>query len=244
MRTSATVTASVHAAGTLPQPMIIARPGRSRRIRLLLEIGLFFLVAPVIITYAVYGLRMPVFYALQPVLFGFIGFLLWDRSFDVGLELRGWPDRRTIGSILLLFVLAAGAIAATVAIVKPDAFLALPRVRPMLWVSVLLLYPLLSVLAQELVFRTFFFHRYGPLFGERRWAAILANGSLFGFAHIMFYNPVAIMATIVSGCLFAWRYSQTRSFWAVFIEHTLYGWLIFTIGLGAYFFTGIANPGL
>jgi hypothetical protein len=41
--------------------------------------------------------------------------------------------------------------------------------------------------------------------------------------------------------LLAYRYEATRSFWAVWIEHTLWGWLVFTIGLGGYFFTGVSN---
>jgi hypothetical protein len=44
---------------------------------------------------------------------------------------------------------------------------------------------------------------------------------------------------MATGALFAWRYAMTRSFWAVFIEHTLWGALVFTVGLGRYFFTGV-----
>ena len=103
------------------------------------------------------------------------------------------------------------------------------------------LYPLLSVIAQELVYRTFFFHRYGRLFGDATWAAILANGALFGFGHIIFGNWIAIAGTTVIGCLLAYRYVRTRSFWAVWFEHSLYGALVFTVGLGQFFFTGISN---
>ncbi len=97
----------------------------------------------------------------------------------------------------------------------------------------MLLYPLISVAAQELVYRTFYFHRYGPLFGEQRWLGILLNGLLFGFAHIVVGTQFAIAATCASGLLFALRYSATRSFWAVFVEHTLWGWLVFTVGSAA-----------
>jgi len=167
---------------------------------------------------------------------------LWDNTFHLKRELARGFSLRTLASILLIFLIVGGGITAWVSHELPRSFLALPRLRPQVWISVMVLYPLLSVMAQELVFRTFFFHRYGPLFGDRRWLAILVNGVLFGLAHIMFYNPVAIIATTAAGWLFAWRYEQTRSFWAVCLEHTLYGWLIFTVGLGGYFFTGIANP--
>ena len=94
----------------------------------------------------------------------------------------------------------------------------------------MLLYPLMSVLVQELVYRTFFFHRYGVLFGNAWWPAILLNGVLFGLGHIVIGTPLAVYGTMATGALFAWRYAMTRSFWAVFIEHTLWGALVFTVG--------------
>lgn len=107
----------------------------------------------------------------------------------------------------------------------------------------MLLYPLLSVPVQELAYRTFFFHRYGPLFGTGRASLILTNGILFGFAHIVFGNTVAIFGSMVIGALLAYRYEATRSLWAVWLEHTLWGWLVFTVGLGHFFFTGVSNIG-
>ncbi len=71
--------------------------------------------------------------------------------------------------------------------------------------------------------------------------AILVNGVLFAFGHIMFQNWVAIISCLVGGLLFAWRYLRTGSLWAVMFEHMLYGNLIFTVGLGRYFFTGVSN---
>ncbi len=106
---------------------------------------------------------------------------------------------------------------------------------------VLLLYPLLSVIPQELVYRTFFFHRYGPIFGRHRWVLVLTNGALFGFAHIIFNNWIAVVGSAVVGSIIAYRYWMTRSFWAAWLEHSLYGCLIFTVGLGMFFFTGVSN---
>ena len=41
----------------------------------------------------------------------------------------------------------------------------------------------------------------------------------------------------------ALRYALTRSFWAVYLEHTLWGALVFTVGLGRFFFTGVGIVG-
>jgi CAAX protease family protein len=47
--------------------------------------------------------------------------------------------------------------------------------------------------------------------------------------------------SFIGGLIFAYRFARTRSFFAVWLEHALYGDLIFTIGLGRFFFTGVAN---
>ena len=53
----------------------------------------------------------------------------------------------------------------------------LPRRATGLWLAILALYPLLSALPQELIFRVLFFRRYGRLFaGERAAVAVNALG--------------------------------------------------------------------
>lgn len=207
------------------------------------ELLVLFLGAPAAMAYAIFELRLPLFLVLQPVLIAFVAFLLWDRSFSLKRELSrgfGWRD---LATMLGIFAVAAGVVTWATAEFFPNSFLSFPRARFELWLTIILLYPLLSVIAQELVYRTFFFHRYGALFGERRWLAIGVNGLLFGYGHILFGNWIAVVGTALVGCLFAWRYTGTRSFWAVWLEHSLYGWLVFTVGLGRFFFTGVSNVG-
>lgn len=228
--------------GTLPRAPEIACPNLARRVWLIGEILLFFVVAPLLLRYAVFELRIPLFLLLPPLLLAFIIYLLCDRTFEVKRELTRGFSAGDLVSILAIFLIAGGCVAAFVAQEMPGRFLSFPRGNPELWKLVMVLYPLLSVIAQEFVYRTFFFHRYGPLFDDRRVLAIVANGLLFGFAHILFNNWVAVVGTALAGTLFAYRYTETGSFWAVWFEHTLWGWLVFTVGLGAYFFTGIANP--
>lgn len=234
--------AVLEAGGSLPRPASYARPGAGRRLRLVVELAVIFVAAPLAMTYAIHGLRLPLFLVLPPVLGGLILYLLWDSSFRVTRELsRGFASAELF-SILAIFLVVGGSLAAFVQQQMPGMFLALPRYRPRLWLTIMTFYPLMSVLAQELVYRTFFFHRYGPLFGDRRRLAIATNGALFGFGHILFMNWVAVLGTFALGVLLAWRYERTRSYWAVCLEHALYGWLVFTVGLGSYFFTGVSNP--
>lgn len=234
---------AIEAGGSLPRNEALVTPGPARRLRLLIELTLVFVCAPVAITLALYGFRIPLFMILPPVLGGVVLYLLWDKTFHVRGELYRGFARSELWSILAIFVVVASVVTIFVATQMPQVFLNFPRDRPRLWLFVLFAYPIASVMAQELIYRTFFFHRYGPLFGDRRWIAILVNGSLFGFGHVMFYSTVAIVLSAAIGCLLAWRYDRTRSFWAVWLEHSLYGALVFTIGLGAYFFTGVASLG-
>lgn len=234
---------AIEAGGSLPRPASIVAPGPDRRLRLLIEMVIIFVGAPLVITLAIFGLRIPLFMVLPPVLGGVVVYLLWDRTFHVRGELYRGISRTDLVSIVTIFAAVAALLAAFVALFLPHLFLSFPLNAPRLWLFVMFAYPIASVMAQELIYRTFFFHRYGPLFGERQWLAIGVNGALFGFGHIMFYSAVSIVLTTIAGCLLAWRYQRTRSFWAVWLEHSLYGGLVFTIGLGRYFFTGVARLG-
>ena len=229
------------AAGSLEWPITTAEPRLARRIWLICELGLFYIGAPLLMSWAIFALNIPLVYVLQPVLFGFIGYLLWDDTFRIRREFSRGIKWRQFGFLLLTFCVLGGAITLATYLTFPHLFLGFPRFNPEIWLIVMILYPLLSVVAQELVFRTFFFHRYGPLFKDAKWLAVVSNGLLFGFAHIIFGNLIAVLGTTVVGFVLAYRYYETRSFWAVWLEHSLFGCLVFTVGLGGFFFTGISN---
>jgi hypothetical protein len=208
---------------------------------LVAELTLLFIAAPLVMHAAVHQGRIPLFIALLPILGIVLATLLADRTFSLKTELARGVSWRSLLSILIVFSVGALGIWAWLQETHPDWLFEFPRNRPQLWMMVMLAYPIVSVATQEIVYRTFFFHRYGPLFGHRTGLAIASNAVLFGFAHIVIGQPCAVVATVLGGCLFAARYNETRSFWAVFLEHTLWGAPAFTIGLGRYFFTGVSN---
>jgi len=139
---------------------------------------------------------------------------------------------RSVGRRAL--AIAVGLFALT-AFRSPAALFGLPRHRPAVWAIVMVLYPL-SAYAQELVYRPFFFHRYGHLFSTAR-RRILASGLLFGWAHVMVNNVLAIGLASIGGILFASTYERSRSTILVSLEHAVYGDLAFTIGLGGVFYS-------
>lgn len=229
------------AGGTLPRSSPVAWPNPRRRVRLLIELGVLFIAAPLLMRVAVQEFHVPLFYALPPVLCLMLFLLFFDPTFHLDRELRRPLSFKTLRSILVIFAIGSALVTVAVALAFPEKLFALAAERPGVWAKIMLLYPFTSVLAQEFAYRVFFFHRYGPLFPSRA-ALLFANALAFGFAHILFRNWIAVGGTLVWGLLFAWRYERTRSFWAVWFEHVLWGWLVFTVGLGVYFFTGVANP--
>lgn len=133
---------------------------------------------------------------------------------------------------------AAAVIAAAVLALRPEAFLAFPAERTRVWLGVTVLYPVLSALPQELLYRAFFFQRYRRLFpGER--ALGWASAAAFAYLHIVFLNPVAPLLTLPAGLIFADTYRRSGSLPAVAIEHAIYGNLVFTLGLGEFFYRGL-----
>ena len=110
----------------------------------------------------------------------------------------------------------------------------LPRENTQIWLLFFFLYPLLSAWIQEIIYRTFLFIRYQKLF-KKKYLLILASGITFGFAHIVYYHPLSLVLTFIAGMYLAWIYAKTENVFFTSILHAILGNLVFTIGLGHYF---------
>lgn len=162
--------------------------------------------------------------------------LRMDPSFDRACLWRIPGRHPALKIILLRFALALLGMTAIVLIFMPDNFLNLVRTKPLLWMMVMILYPVLSVLPQGIIYRAFLFHRYRKLASGR--SLLVLGAFAFSVAHLPFGNAWALGLTLIGGLLFGSTYLKSRSVLLSSIEHALYGCLIFTIGLGAYFFHG------
>ncbi|GAC88503.1 hypothetical protein Gbth_044_056 [Gluconobacter thailandicus F149-1 = NBRC 100600] len=170
--------------------------------------------------------------------------LLWIAALLAFLSLRHQKSEvqdfsGEVRRISLRFAVLAPLIILLTWWVWPDVFLSLPKQRPLFWLLVMVLYPILSVWPQEVLYRAFLFSRYDSLFRLAP-VTIGASAVAFGFAHILFLNWIAVGMTLVGGALFASDYSRHRSLTLTCFEHSLYGCLIFTVGLGRFFYTGAA----
>ena len=213
----------------------------AKQLWLLFEMLLFYVATPIVIYSLLYDYRIPLFKILPPVFLFFIVFLTIDRSFSWRKLLGRGINLRELASILALLLVAGPALVFFAMEDVPQRFLAFPRYAQDIWISVMILYPAVSVTTQEIMYRVFFFHRYEPLIGRDPQSAIVLNAVLFSFSHIVFQNVITLVISLLGGLLFAWRYHSSRSYWAVVLEHAIYGNLIFTVGLGRYFYTGVSN---
>ncbi len=98
----------------------------------------------------------------------------------------------------------------------------------------LFLYPLLSVIPQELVYRVYFFHRYKSIVPEK-YLLMLSNAIIFGLTHLIYGNWVAPIATFLVSWIFIFTYLKSKSLLNVSLEHFVYGFIMFTVGFGNFF---------
>jgi len=215
--------------------------GVLRRSWLTLELVAVYVLTPIAVYSLLYQFRVPLFKLLPPVFATFILLLMLDRSFSWRQTLKRGISLRDLASIIAIFAVAGPAIALFAYHDRPESFLRFPRYAYDTWIIVMILYPLVSVTTQEVMYRVFFFHRYKVLFAGDPQAGIVLNAVLFSFSHIIFQNVTTLIISFLGGLLFAWRYQSSRSYWALVLEHALYGNLIFTVGLGRYFYTGVSN---
>ena len=201
------------------------------RVLLLLEFLTIFFAGPLVAA----ALRQRFALALLLWAVALAAWLLTRR--EIPPQLAPGARGRELRGLGLRFALLGPLLALATWLYFPDSFLSLPLERPWLWLAVLALYPLLSVWPQEALFRRFLLLRYQRLFGPGA-GSVLASAAAFGFAHIVYGNALAVGLSAAGGLLFATSYRRHRSLALVCLEHALYGCLVFTIGLGRFFYTG------
>ncbi|WP_288950728.1 CPBP family glutamic-type intramembrane protease [uncultured Paracoccus sp.] len=138
-----------------------------------------------------------------------------------------------IGLVALVTLIVSVAI---LWVTSPESIFRLIWLRPHVLLMIWCLYPLVSALPQELIFRPLFFHRYGALLPSGQ-AAIILNAAVFSFAHLMYWSWVVAILTFLGGWVFAYTYVR-RGFPAAWVLHAVAGNVLFAVGMGVYFYSG------
>ena len=206
-----------------------------RILLLALECGLVFVGLPLVIRFRLVP-NYPIPYLVAAAFAAFF-LLRHNATFDSSCLLAWGNYRPFLSGILVRDFVSLALMGVAVRVFARELLFSLVQQRPWLWAAIMLLYPLLSVYPQELLYRAFFFHRYQPLFGAG-WAMLLASGLAFGFVHIIFGNWLAVVLCVVGGLLFSITYHQSGSLLLTCVDHAIFGNFIFTIGLGRFFYHG------
>ena len=163
-----------------------------------------------------------------------LGVLWWDPEFERN-QLSFRRHRPVERQVVRRFLVLAAALAVATVLLWPARFFILVEERPLLWVLIMVLYPILSVLPQGILYRVFFFHRYAELFPGSQ-ARIWASAVIFAYSHVVMDNWVAVALTLPGGWLFASTFEHSRSHWHASFEHALFGCWVITVGLGHFLF--------
>ena len=160
-------------------------------------------------------------------------FLLRSKTFNrKELGFNSYSDWR---QLIIRMIVATIVVYVLTIIFVPERLFYLPKNNPQLWIAIMIFYPIWSAFTQELIYRPFFFNRYKTLFRNDKILLVL-NGFLFGFLHIIFKNWVAVLGSTLIGLYWAFSYSKHKSQMVVFIEHSFVGNMLYTFGLGSYFY--------
>lgn len=192
-----------------------------------------FVGIPLLIYYRVLP-NLPIPYLLAAAFIAFL-VLRHDAVFDANRFTSWDPIRVRLGPLLFRDAVLLLVLGLAVRVFAPDLLFSFVKRAPAFWALVMLLYPVVSVYPQELLYRAFFFHRYRPLFGSG-WYMLLASAFAFGFVHIIFGNWLSVVLCVLGGLLFALTYHQSGSLPLACLDHAIFGNFIFTIGLGRYFY--------
>ncbi len=175
-------------------------------------------------------------------------FLLFAGCAYALFRLRGRIQWRQLLARPPAFLLRGALLRGLAAIILIACYLALwdqehlfdfPLRRPRLWLLVFCLYPFLSALPQEIIFRLYVFEVFEPL-RRRPWIALWVSALAFGWVHVIYSGWFAVAASTPVGLILACVYHKHRDkpgiLTALLLEHSIYGLAVFTLGLGRYFY--------
>ena len=202
---------------------------------LLLEFSIIFVISPILVFF--FPFYVPKIPLLLLVTLYVIFVLIKSKNFSKRHFWNKKPLKKYLAAIIIKSFVGIAAICTLTLILSPQTLFIFPKKKPFIFLLVLILYPILSAYPQEIIYRTFLFHRYKEIF-NKSWMKITVSSLVFSLMHIVFKNWIAPILTLFGGLIFSITYKQTRSLLVVSIEHSIYGLILFTFGLGHYFYKG------
>ena len=193
-----------------------------------LEFFFIFLALPSIIFFL--DSTTIVFLTLYLVFILSLAILYFDKTFLL-VSLKKKIDWKFVSIFTVLFI-CLGFI--YVLLIDKNLLFIFPKTNFKLWLVVIFFYPFLSVIPQEIIYRVFFFQRYFLKNNNFNFLIVL-NMFVFSYGHLVFNNIHAILITAIVSPVFTFAYLK-KSFLTCVVIHSLGGQIIFTLGLGKYFY--------
>jgi membrane protease YdiL (CAAX protease family) len=129
-----------------------------------IEIFVFFIIIPIILIPINSNIAM--FSALTAVAIICVCYLKYKKV--TLINLKDFRFDQYLKIIFYKFLIVATLVLTFSYFFDPSKFLNLPRSDFFLWLLIIILYPILSAFPQEIVYRSFFFKRYGNLFKNKK----------------------------------------------------------------------------
>ena len=199
--------------------------------RLWAEWGVLYLALPLVIAVVLPPGSM------FPALFAGTALGLWLLHRTAGFRWRDLSRGRIDPAVVAVFVAVTIIVALSVAMATSGDPLRFATANPGFLVLILVFYPILSALPQELMFRALWFRRYAGIL-PGGWPGIVLNAAVFSLAHLMYWSGIVAAMTFAGGLAFAWAYQRRGSFAMAVLMHALAGQIVFALGLGMFFYAG------
>ena len=211
--------------------MFKSKKSNNTNIYKLIEIVLLFIVTPIVLITPTH-VSIKIGYLLLGVIY--ISFVSSKKEAFKKRKIESKISNNALKRIGLRFIVIA--VSTTLFVYFQDRTLLFSVMlnKTSLWLKFNLIYVLVSVIPQELIYRTFFVKRYQKLF-KNEFLFIIINAALFSFGHIWFQSWIVLGFTFVGGVLFIKTYLKTKSLGLVLFEHSLYGVWLYTVGYGKLF---------
>lgn len=219
-------------AGFIVKYPVIKRHITRQKVIFAIEAGLLFLALP--LAYYFHLIPIPKIPLLLLITAGCLIWLIVDKNFSFKTVFHFSEPKKNLGIIFLESLLLVPLLLGLTWLVAPESLYFVPMDNIQQWLFLMIIYPVFSALPQELLFRSFFFHRYRFLL-KGTIPLMIASTLAFAFMHIVYFNWIAVLLTLVGGFFFSRTYIRTGSVIYASLQHGILGGLIFSLGLGRFF---------
>lgn len=197
------------------------------KLRLYVEFLLLFVLIPVSLAFE-FNTVLKLFFVLLGGVYAFIYLIKNKLVYLVKTTINWKMFFKVVAPRFLVITISS---TAYIYYFKKASLFEMPLNDPLLWLFILMVYSFFSVTFQEYMYRVFYFYRYEKIF-KNKTNFIIVNAVVFSLAHSFLKNWLILIFTFLGGILFALTYFKTRSTLLVCIEHALYGFWLFTVGIG------------